>query len=168
MLKIEDENVKNDWLRAVKHSKFQESKLKKVVQSPLRNKPLTKASLIHLYEALRHVDHDQGLTTNKCLQSILNFGFMSGVSNYFQKISLFSLTIYDISNSRYLRFLCKPAVLAPTIFIDDVCRSSPGSRSPFTFRDLEIFHERKVEGDHNTLQRAFLLLVEYWQLDRSR
>jgi hypothetical protein len=140
MLRIEDENVKNDWLRAVKHTKFQETKLKKVVQSPLRNKPITKASLVHLYEALKHIDHDQGLDSNKCFHSILNFGFMSGVSNYFQKISLFSLTIYDVSNKRCLKLLCKPAVLAPTVFIDDVCCSSPGLGSAFTLRDFEFLH----------------------------
>lgn len=120
MLKIEDENVKNDWMRAVRHTKFQESKLKRVVQSSLRNKPICKESLIHLYEAVQHIDHDQGITDKKNYQSILNFGFMNGVSKYFKKISLFSMTIYDISNKRYLRLLCKPAVLSHTIFIDDV------------------------------------------------
>jgi hypothetical protein len=120
MLKIEDENVKNDWARAVRHTKFQETKLKRVVQSSLRNRPVCKESLINLYEAMQHVDHDQGITDTKMYQSILNFRFMSGVSKYFKKISIFSLTIYDISNKRYLRLLCKPAVLSHTVFIDDV------------------------------------------------
>jgi hypothetical protein len=64
--------------------------------------------------------NDQQLDESRNLQSILNFGFMSGISNYFKKISLFSLTIYDISNKRFLRVLCKPAVLSHTVFIDDV------------------------------------------------
>lgn len=122
MLQIEDNNVRNDWKKAVKHTIFQDSKLKKVVQSSLRNKELTRQSLVHLFEALQHVDHDQQLDESRNLQSILNFGFMSGISNYFKKISLFSLTIYDISNKRFLRVLCKPAVLSHTVFIDDVKR----------------------------------------------
>lgn len=119
MLQIEDENVRNDWKKAEKHSKFQESKLRKVVQSSVRNKPLTKQCLVHLFEAIQHMDHDQNLGDNRNIQSILNFGFMSGISNYFKKISLFSLTIYDIVNRRFLKLVCKPAVLAHTVFIDD-------------------------------------------------
>lgn len=119
MLQIEDDNVRTDWKKAEKHTKFQDSKLKKVVQSGVRNKPITKQSLVHLFEAFQHVDHDQQLGDGRNLQSILNFGFMSNISNYFKKISLFSLTIYDVTNRRFLRLLCKPAVLAHTVFIDD-------------------------------------------------
>lgn len=125
MLQIEDDNVRTDWKKAEKHTRFQDSKLKKVVQSSLRNKPLNRRSLVHLFEALQHVDHDQQLTESRNLQSILNFGFMSAISDYFKKISLFSLTIYDITNRRFLRLVCKPAVLAHTVFIDDVTKQSP-------------------------------------------
>ena len=120
MMKIEDENVRNNWQLAVNHSLFQEEKLLAVVRSGVRNKPFDADSLVHLFEALQNADHDQQLEDTRRASSILNFGFMRCITDYFKKISLFSMSIYDLSNRRCLRLMCKPSVLSHSIFIDDV------------------------------------------------
>lgn len=141
-MKIENDNMRNNWQKALKHTKFQEDKLAKVVKSPIRNKPFCKDSLIHLFEAIQNIDHDQQLSESKGVESILSFGFMSCINQYFKTISMFSLVLYDISNKKYLRFMCKPSVLANTIFIDDVAFSvTVGSRGAFVVRNSAVVHK---------------------------
>lgn len=120
MLKIENDNVKTEWKKAVDHSKYQEDKLKSLISSDFRNKPFCKENLIHLFEALQFIENDQQLEESKKKTSLITFGGLKNLTTTFKKINMFSMMIYDISNKRALRLMCKPSLLSSTIFIDDV------------------------------------------------
>lgn len=168
MMKIENDNMRNNWQKAVQHTKFQEDKLARVVKSPIRNKPFCKDSMVHLFEAIQNIEHDQQLGDSKGVDSILSFGFMSCINHYFKTISMFSLVLYDLSNKKYLRFICKPSVLANTIFIDDVrWDPHPGFGGSLAVRDPAALHELTDQSTSDSVLSRLVDDTEHAELGET-
>lgn len=146
MIKIEDTNVCTDWDKAVLQSRKQEQRLKQIVTNPFRNQAFSNESLIHLFEGLQFIKHDQIVVDDeRSAVSIMNFGFMKSIGTCFKKMSKFSLALYDIENKRCIRFMCKPSVLSNTLFLDD---------------DLEIHHLQEI-FQFFTNQRSSVIIVMF-------